>query len=172
LNLSRDHKFIIYLFQQRIKEHYWQKINGDFGNLSENRLYMHLNSLNTNNNYLFTVNERYIRYTITKMRLGSHNFMIERGSWNNPEVIDRQCSTCFKLEEEYHCIIECQRYNEWRQLYLYVKPSMFKKLIQFLKEKKLGILASFVKKSLTITMKMFYSFLVRHTISHHLLFRL
>jgi len=61
--------------------------------------------------------------------------MKERGKLNILEKVDHQCSTCFKHEDEYHCIIECQRYNEWRQLYLpeslYVDPSMFK-LMRFL----------------------------------------
>jgi len=67
---------------------------------------------------------------MTKMRLGSHKLMKERGKLSILEIEDRQCSTCFKLEDEYHCIKKCQRYNEWRQLYLpeslYADPSMFK----------------------------------------------
>jgi len=72
---------------------------------------------------------------MTKMRLESHKLMKERGKLNILQIVDCQCSTCFKLEDEYHCIIECQQYNEWRQLCLplslFVNPSMFK-LIKFL----------------------------------------
>jgi len=77
----------------------------DFGNLSKNRLYTHLNSININNSYMFIVNERYIRFAMTKMRLESHNLMKERGKLNILEIVDCQCSACFKLEDEYHCII-------------------------------------------------------------------
>ena len=100
--LSRDDTFIINLFQQRIKDHFWQKINGDINNLSKNRLYTHLNVSLINNNYLFNIKEKYIRNALTKIRLGSHNLMVERGRWKNLELIGRQCSNCYLVEDEYH----------------------------------------------------------------------
>ena len=133
--LRRDDTYIINLFQQRIKDHFWQQINGNINNLSKNRLYTHLNIKCTNNNYLFTIKEKYIRFAITKIRIGSHNLMIERGRWSKLELIDRQCSTCFKLEDEYHVIVECPLYHNIRKTflpkYLYCNPSMFK-LIEFI----------------------------------------
>ena len=133
--LKRDDTYIKNLFQQRIKDHFWHQINGNINNLSKNRLYTHLNNKITNNNYLITIKEKYIRFAITKIRIGSHNFMIERGRWNKLELIDRQCSTCFKLEDEYHVIIECPLYHNIRKIflpkYLYCNPSMFK-LIEFI----------------------------------------
>ena len=133
--LSRDDTFIINLFQQRIKDHFWQKINGDINNLSKNRLYTHLNVSLINNNYLFNIKEKYIRNALTKIRLGSHNLMVERGRWKNLELIDRQCSNCYAVEDEYHIIMECPLFKEWRKNYLpsslIQKPSMFN-LINFI----------------------------------------
>jgi len=63
------------------------------------------------------------------------NITIERGRWKKLEIMDRQCSTCFKLEDEYHIIIECSLYVSWRKLYLpknlCINPCMFK-LVKFL----------------------------------------
>ena len=133
--LSREDTFIINLFRQRIKDNFWQQINGNINNLSKNRIYTHLNNNFTNNDYLFSITEKHIRYAISKLRLGCHNLMIERGRWKKLEIMDRQCSTCFKLEDEYHIIIECSLYVSWRKLYLpknlYINPCMFK-LVKFL----------------------------------------
>ena len=61
--------------------------------------------------------------------------MIERGRWKKLELIDRQCRTCGKIDDEYHAITECKMYAIWRKkylpLWLYTKPSMYK-LITFL----------------------------------------
>ena len=134
-HLRRDDTMIINIFQQRIKDHFWQKINGDITVLSKNRLYTHLNVSSVSNHYLFNIKEKYIRNALTKIRLGSHNFMVERGRWNNLELIDRQCSNCYKVEDEYHIIMECPLYKEWRNIYLpsslLKKPSMFN-LINFI----------------------------------------
>ena len=88
-----------------------------------------------NNSYLFDIKENYIRVALTKIRLGSHNLMIERGRWQKIDIIERQCFTCGKLDDELHAIAECKLYTSWRRQYLpkwlYDKPSMFK-LINFL----------------------------------------
>ena len=42
----------------------------------------------------------------------------------------RMCTTCNLLEDEYHFVIECQRYNDLRRKYIrpsfYVRHNMFK----------------------------------------------
>ena len=58
--------------------------------------------------------------------------MIERGRWAKLELIDRQCFTCGKIDDELHAIAECKLYTLWRKKYLpkslYEKPSMYKLL--------------------------------------------
>jgi len=72
--------------------------------------------------------------------------MIEHGRWKNLEIMDRQRSTCFKLEDEYHIIIECSLYVSWRKVYLpknlYINPCMFK-LVKFLDNIKVTDLRNF-----------------------------
>ena len=72
-----------------------------------------------------------LRTAITKIRLSSHLFYIERGRWSKPkiEAVNRICDTCFVLEDEYHCIIECPKFTNERKSCLpsnlLKKPSMF-----------------------------------------------
>ena len=71
------------------------------------------------------------RVAITKIRLSSHVFNIERGRWVRPKIdaFDRKCDVCNTIEDEYHCLIECPRFVEVRKkclpLNLRNNPSMF-----------------------------------------------
>ena len=54
---------------------------------------------------------------ITKIRLSSHLFNIERGRWGGSKIErkERKCTVCNVVEDEYHCLLECPRYvNERR----------------------------------------------------------
>ena len=81
-NLSSNIKSTLSLFKQRVSDINVQNINEQIGNVSKNRLYKTLNETTIiNSNYLFVVNEKYLRINIAKFRLESHNLMIERGRW-------------------------------------------------------------------------------------------
>lgn len=77
------------------------------------------------------------RVAITKIRLSSHLFNIERGRWGSRPVDrkERKCTLCDTIEDEFHCMIECPRYANDRKsnlpVYLRERPSMYK-FIQFL----------------------------------------
>ena len=72
-----------------------------------------------------------MRIAITKVRLSSHLFFIERGRWGKPKVnaIDRKCNLCNTIEDEYHCLIECPRFVDERKNCLpdnlKFRPSMY-----------------------------------------------
>ena len=79
-NLSSNIKSTLSLFKQRVSDINVQNINEQIANVSINRLYKTLNDITIiNSNYLFVINEKYLRNSIAKFRLGSHNLMIERG---------------------------------------------------------------------------------------------
>ena len=69
---------------------------------------------------------------MTKVRLSSHSFYIERGRWakNKIDLKNRTCTLCGVVEDEYHCLIECPRFYTERKGSLsdsfLKKPSMFK----------------------------------------------
>ena len=134
-HFSVDKKSLISLFIQRVHDTNHQNINEEISTVSKNRLYRKLYDEPFDNQYLFNIKEKYIRISISKFRPGSHNPMIERGKWTKKEVSDRKCNSCEQIEDEYHVIIECPRYDKFRKLYIpkYIvrRPSMFK-LIQFL----------------------------------------
>ena len=71
------------------------------------------------------------RVALSKLRLGSHNFMIERGRWTRPsiEYTHRLCKTCDMLEDEMHIFFECDRYlalcKQFLPSYLFKNPSMY-----------------------------------------------
>ena len=133
--INRNDTYYISFFTQRINDTYLQKLNSDINNVSNTRLYKHINTYEVNNNYLNQIQEKYIRTALSKLRLGSHNLMIERGRWMKLEVVDRECFTCGKLDDELHCITECSLYIKWRKQFLpkwlYTNPSMHK-LVHFL----------------------------------------
>ena len=147
-NMSIDNKTLISLFTQRVHDINFQNVNEQISNVSKNRLYRKLYEEKFSNQYLFDIKEKYIRSSISKFRLGSHNLMIERGKWKGKELIDRECSLCGKLEDEYHVVIECPRYKELRKLYipqhLTKRPSMLK-LTQFLNTENANEITAFGK---------------------------
>ena len=116
----------------RLKCSFEQNINTTINNdLSKNRLYRHLIQDHTMKNYL-NILDRHKRIALTKIRLGSHNFLIERGRWQRPkiELSERNCDLCDCLEDEFHIIVECPKFYNLRQTLLdktlKFKPSMYK----------------------------------------------
>ena len=130
--VNKNDTTLISLFKQRITDVNLQLINADIANVSNNRLYKHINAPFVNNCYLNNIKEKYIRIALAKFRLGSHNLMIERGRWKKLEVADRECFHCGKLDDELHAITECNLFRIWRTQYLpkwlYTRPSMYKLL--------------------------------------------
>ena len=64
--------------------------------------------------YLLTLNASKFRNAISKLRMSSHCLEIEAGKWvrvNRAPVNERKCTLCNVIEDEYHFVIECQRYT-------------------------------------------------------------
>ena len=83
--------------------------------------------------YLEKINVcKYIQ-ALSKLRVSSHRLAIESGRWTRPTRIpidERKCVNCNILEDEFHFIIECDMYNDFRTRYIpkyyWKRPSMFK----------------------------------------------
>ena len=121
--------------KQRLKDIYKQEWNANIQGTSDNRLYKYLKSDFSFENYLNLPN-LHLRNSLSKLRLSSHLFNVERGRWNNLPLMNRVCDLCNVLEDEFHVFIECPRYKRFRDLYIPAsivkKPSMLS-FIQFLK---------------------------------------
>ena len=125
-----DENIFLRIFEQRIKDSYYQEWCSNINSTSDFRLYKKIKQSFSFENYLHMENSL-LRTAITKIRLSSHLFYIERGRWSKPkiEAVNRICDTCFVLEDEYHCIIECPKFTNERKSCLpsnlLKKPSMF-----------------------------------------------
>ena len=115
-----------------------QNNNAEINDLSHNRLYRHLSTESFD--YLEKLPNNFLRIALTRLRLGSHYFMVERGRWKKLDYIDRICFDCNEVEDEFHVIMCCKKYNDLRKKYLpeclYKRPSMYK-LVSFLNSKDL-----------------------------------
>ena len=141
------------IFKERLLESFWQDNNSLISDLSPHRLYRHLSD--NSSVYLKLLPNNHIRKSLTKLRLGSHHFMVERGRWANLEFIDRICFTCNEVEDEYHVVMTCRKYDDIRSKHLptslYKRPSMFK-FVEYLNtedvncQKKLGLFMFYVFK--------------------------
>ncbi|MCG8034648.1 MAG: endonuclease/exonuclease/phosphatase family protein, partial [Candidatus Thiodiazotropha taylori] len=83
--------------------------------------------------YLDNINIGKFSNALSRLRMASHRLEIESGRWVKPNsipVIDRKCSNCSVLEDEYHFVLECPLYTDLRKKYIarhyWVRPSMFK----------------------------------------------
>ena len=127
-----NEKSFIHIFEKRIKDIFMQNNNTSIYGVSENRLFPYLQHAHETAHYLVFIKEKYIRVALTKFRLGSHNFMIERGRWEKPktEFLQRVCDTCNKVEDEFHIVFNCSKFNNLRKQHINLSfvqnPSMYK----------------------------------------------
>ena len=74
--------------------------------------------MNTENiTYLSKLENNFIRMSLTRLRLGSHNLLIERGRWNNTLHEERKCILCDKIEDEFHFVCTCVKFYDLRIKY-------------------------------------------------------
>ena len=130
-----EHAFIMTL-RQRLTDQYQQTWSEEVAHTSDNRLYKSIKTSFKYEDYLDNIENSTIRKALSKIRLGSHNFMIERGRWNTPklEYTHRLCTDCNTIEDEFHCFIECPRFNQQRKSLpadITTNPSMWKFITLF-----------------------------------------
>ena len=152
--VQNEEKFLT-MFKQRLQDMYMQDWRGEVSITSDHRLYKHVKDTFSFETYLNL--NKFLRNAITKIRLSSHLFLIERGRWGARRITheERKCTLCNTVEDEFHCLIECPRFsNERRNLLsecLSKRPSMFE-FVNFVKsesetvQKRLGLLCFRVQK--------------------------
>ena len=123
-----DKGIFIRNFRERLQDIYLQTWGEEVGASSEGRLFKHVKGQFGFEPYLDTVQSS-LRVAISKIRLSSHIFLIERGRWVNKQRNERVCQVCRVIEDEYHCLIECTRFNNERRgllpSVLKERPNMF-----------------------------------------------
>ena len=123
-------RWFIENLKKRLTDQYLQKWSEDMASTSKNRLFKHIKTEFKFEEYLDIIDSKHHRISLSKIRLGSHNFWIERGRWSKPKKKDhlRICTDCRKIEDEYHCFIECPRFKPYTKKLpanLLKKPSMY-----------------------------------------------
>jgi len=148
--MVENEAYFLRIFKQRIVDVYLQEWSAQVELTSDNRLFKNIKNKFEYESYL-DLNNRSFCVAIAKIRLSSHIFYIERGRWGPDRlgIEDRKCNVCNVLEDEYHCLIACPKFNnECRGLLpdcLINEPSK-NKFIEYLKtislreQKKLGLL--------------------------------
>ena len=130
-----NERYFLTIMKQRMYDMYLQEWLGKVNETSDGRLYKHVKEKFEFEQYLNMPNKMF-RIAITKVRMSSHIFLIERGRWANINREDRKCTECRCIEDEYHVLIECPRYREERKgclsHALKTRPSMFE-FIKYIK---------------------------------------
>ena len=111
---------------------YIQEWQAQMDSYSDNRFYKYIKLEFEYEKYPNYISYKSFRMALTKIRMGSHRFIPERGRWAKPkfEYKDRLCPVCNDDEEEYHCFVPCPRFTILSKKYLsnciMSNPSMFK----------------------------------------------
>lgn len=101
----------------------------------------------------------HLRVAMNRLICSSHNLCIETGRWHRPHSIpreNRKCTTCNKIEDEYHFLVECTRYKDLRKKYIpkyyWSNPSMFKvkMLFELRDESKIKQLCTYIYKAFEV----------------------
>ena len=101
-------------FKRRLQDIYLQGWWENVEKTSEGRLFRYIKTDFVYEPYLNRL-DRHLRIALTKVRLSSHAFNIERGRWENIKRENRLCDVCGIIESEYHCLIECPRFVNERE---------------------------------------------------------
>ena len=90
---------------------YVQQCFGEIRDSSRCRLYREIKFTFEMEPYLQNNCNRELRQCLTKIRLSSHKFLVERGRWAKPQISyqERKCTLCGQLdvEDEYHILLIC-----------------------------------------------------------------
>ena len=148
-------KYLVKEFSQRLIDNYDQEWSTEVEKTTQHRLYKHIKFDFCFEQYLNMSNSAF-RASITKIRLSSHLFHVERGRWGKKlDLKDRVCPVCNVIEDEFHCFIECPCFVELRKGLLPINlkkcPSMFNFIDYFRCDKeenfhKMGLLCHSILK--------------------------
>ena len=100
----------------RLNDCYNQSVISELENFPKMRTYIKFKTVNKLEDYLIHTNDLNNRFSISKLRLSSHNLRIETGRYDKLEVERRLCENCKQVDDEFHFIINCSLYNNERNV--------------------------------------------------------
>ena len=124
-----NEKQFLCLFELHSKDIFIQECLSDISLSPGCRMYKEIKPTFGDEIYLeMNINTR-LRSCLTKLRLSSHNYLVERGRWLKPKLpyIDRKCTLCNipDIQDEYHVNLCCVYFKELRRKY--IKPYYYKR---------------------------------------------
>ena len=83
--------------------------------------------------YLDVIQVKKYRSAMSRLRLSSHRLAVESGRWHKSlpiPFIERKCTICNVLQDEFHIVIECNLFKDLRNRYIsryfWFHPNYFK----------------------------------------------
>ena len=132
-----------------------QKWRQNVCNSSYGFIYNELKGTFENSTYFSLIEQPKYRYQFVKFITRNHNLAVVTGGWHKPRPIpyeERQCQTCNVIEDEFHVVLQCRKFNALRKRYVpeyfWCRPSVYK-LLQLLSStdvKRMRNLSIFVYK--------------------------
>jgi hypothetical protein len=121
------------LFQQRQNDIFYQDWNSLLSSQSRGGFYLLYHSFPTYVEYFEKIKVYKHAIALCKFRTFNHRLGVETGRWHKPTPIpynERLCEICNELDDEYHFLLQCKKYDELRLKYLpkYYRnrPNMYK----------------------------------------------
>ena len=108
------------VFKIRIKDIYVQDWHARLENSSRVRFYITISNFQFQKYLDILPSEKY-RKSLCLLRVSSHRLEVELGRWAKPNKIpldNRKCRSCDVLEDEFHFILQCSRYQDLREIYI------------------------------------------------------
>ena len=153
-----DRVLFLNLVKQRLTDQFIQNWNSRLNDSTRALFYRNFSF--GHKTYLDFVSVGKHRFALSRLRLSSHRLEVETGRWARPNAIpfeERRCTSCHSLEDEFHFVLECSRYNDLRTMYIpnYYRrrPNMFKLVELFKSESK--------KTQINLSLYVFKAFKVR-----------
>ena len=134
------------LFEQRVNDNALQLWNQSLNNSRESKIYRELKTTLEYSTHLNLIVQPKYRHYFVKFVTRNHTLAVVTGNWHKPRPIpynQRLCNICNKVEDEYHVIFECRKFDNLRKRYIPETarnhPSMYK-LVSLLSTKDAAIL--------------------------------
>lgn len=143
------------LLEQRLKDNAKQLWGSTLRNSSDGILYRECKLNFGYSSYLDNIRQPKYRYQFVKFLTRNHKLACVTGSWHKPQPIPialRLCSECHVIEDEYHVVMTCKKFRNFRRRYIsdsyWRRPSMhnFISLLTSTNEVTIQNLAIFVYK--------------------------
>ena len=140
----QNEKAFMRIFEQRIKDQFLQIWKTQISSNSKLSFYAGVKFYHCLESYLDILKISKFRNALSSFRVSCHVLEIEKGRHMGVERENRKCPFCPQyLEDEYHFILICKKYDDLRRKYLqfkYFVPPNFHKFIILMSSKNKSVI--------------------------------